>query len=113
MGIKVVVTARYEQTFSDEDVKDFVYDEKSFEECYKESFENWRFEPEFIFLKTTEGVDALKRDCRTSDACSKCRFKKRCEDFYEKVLNCNNQDECERYEGFLEGLEGAYIMDGY
>lgn len=40
----------------------------------------------------------------------KCRFKEICEEL-ERPLTCENQDDCEHYGDYLEGLEIAYCMD--
>lgn len=48
--IKVTVTATHEETWTEKDMQDFVYDGKSFED-YKDSWENWRFNPVFSLEK--------------------------------------------------------------
>ena len=54
MKVKVTVTAEYKQTFTEEDINDLTYDGKSFEECFKDNFENWRLTPKFKFEYVNE-----------------------------------------------------------
>lgn len=46
---------------------------------------------------------------KMTDICKECRFRDLCEEMkYE--LECHDQDKCDRYEAYLEGLESMYYM---
>lgn len=46
-----------------------------------------------------------------TDVCRECRFRDLCE-FIEYPLDCENQEECEHYENFLDGYYQAMDYDG-
>lgn len=58
MGMKVIVTAKYEEDWSDEEIDDFMeWDRsKTFEDLYSEWFETWRLIDylNFEFIKTDD-----------------------------------------------------------
>lgn len=44
-----------------------------------------------------------------TDICKECRFRDLCEEM-EYELECQDQNKCDRYEAYLEGLELMYYM---
>ena len=52
MSVRITVTVEpYEEIWTNEEINDYVYDGKSFEECYKDNFEKWRLTPVIKFEK--------------------------------------------------------------
>ena len=51
MGLKVIVTAKYEEDWTDEEIDDFMEwnRSKTFEDLYKEGFETWRLRDDLKF----------------------------------------------------------------
>ena len=47
-----------------------------------------------------------------TDVCKNCKYRELCEES-EYILNCENQDECEHYDAYLEGEEVAWLMEGF
>lgn len=50
MKTKITVSVEpYEEIWTEEEIEEFIYNGKSFEECFKDNFEMWRLEPVFKF----------------------------------------------------------------
>ena len=45
-----------------------------------------------------------------TDTCKECRFRSYCEEF-KYNLDHTNQNDCEHFEAYVEGMEMAYWVD--